>query len=142
MRYKGKQFFLSSNGKNVNPLINEIFKYITLRYCFICYAVFISASHLLGSLPFYQFPVQSLFLRHNPVLPRIISTVPYVACARGGPCVARRRLQTRMWCYPGMQFNLITRYPIPGPGPAPVTTRDWGVELRGSSVSSTLQRRL
>ena len=96
MRYKAKQFFLSSNGKNVNPLINEIFKYITLRYCFICYAVFISASPLLGSFLFYRFPVQSLFLRQDTVLPWIVSAVPHVVRARGGPCMARTHLQPHM----------------------------------------------
>ena len=81
MRYKGKQFFLSSNGKNVNPLIKEIFKYITLLYCFICYAIFISVSPILGSFLFYRFPVESLFLCQNPVLPGIISAVPHVVRA-------------------------------------------------------------
>ena len=63
-------------------------------------------------------------------------------CARGGGCVDRRRLQPCTWCYPGVQFNLISLSLIPGTSPAPVTTGEWGAELRGSSVSRNLQRQL
>ena len=61
---------------------------------------------------------------------------------RGVTCVARSCLQPLTWCYPGLQFNLSYQFPIPGPSPAPVPAGDWWVELRGSSVSRTLQRQL
>ena len=75
---------------------------------------------------------------------RLIPLYGGTACGArgGGPCVARRCLQTRPWCYSGVQFNLLARSPIPDPSPFPVPTGDWGSELRGSSVSRTLQRRL
>ena len=71
----------------------------------------------------------------------------WCVCGEGGwgggvPFVARRRLQPCMWCYLGVQFNLLARSSIIGPRPAPVPTWDWGAELRGSSVISTSQRRL
>ena len=65
----------------------------------------------------------------------------YCTCCTGGPCVARRRLQPRTWCYPGVQFNLLSRSPILGPSVAPVPAGDWGAELCGSSMSRTSQRR-
>ena len=60
----------------------------------------------------------------------------------GGQCVAMWSLQPRLWCYPGVQFNLKSQSPIMGLIPAPVPVGDWGAELRGSSVSRTSQRRL
>ena len=58
----------------------------------------------------------------------------------GVPCVARMRLQPCTWCYQGVHFNLLARYPIPGPSPAPVPAGEWGAELRKSSVSKISQR--
>ena len=60
----------------------------------------------------------------------------------GVPCVARRRPQTRTYTYPGVQFNLTDQLLIPDPSPAPVPAGDWRAQLRGSSVSRTLQWRL
>ena len=80
------------------------------------------------------------FLRRSTVLPGILRALRRVVHGRG-PCVARRRLQPRKGCYPGVQFNLLARSPIPGPRPASVLAGDWGADLRGSSVSRTLQRR-
>ena len=60
----------------------------------------------------------------------------------GGPCVDRSHLQPHTCCYPGVQFNLLARFLIPGPSTAPVPAGNWGAELRGSSVSRTSQRRL
>ena len=56
--------------------------------------------------------------------------------------MARRRLQPRMWCYPGILFNLPYRSLVTGPIPDPLPAGYWGAELRGSSVSRTSQRRL
>ena len=124
------------------------------RYWFILCVVFVSESPILGRFPFSRVPVLFLILFRNPclllrypVLYRVLRAVPRVVRGGGGrgcggPCVDSRRLQPRTWCYPGMQFNLSVRFLIPGPSPAPVPARDWGAELRGSSVSRTLQRRL
>ena len=60
----------------------------------------------------------------------------------GVPCVDRRHLRPRTWCYLGVQFNLISQSAILGPIPAPVPAGDWGAELRGSSISRTLQWKL
>ena len=64
-------------------------------------------------------------------------------CVGGGEgsCVSRSLLQPHTWCYPGVQYNLISWYPIPGPGLVPVPAGDWGTKLRGSSVSRTSQQR-
>ena len=59
----------------------------------------------------------------------------------GVPGVARRILQSCPWSYPGVQFNLLSQSPIPDPSLVPVPAGDWGAELRGLSVSRTLQRR-
>ena len=68
----------------------------------------------------------------------------YVWCAvgGGGPCVARGCLQPFIWCNSGVQFNMLDRFMVPGPSPAPVPAGDWVVKLRGSSVSRTSQWRL
>ena len=61
------------------------------------------------------------------------------ACgARGGTCVARRRLHPCVRCYPGVEFNLLARSLIPGPIPAPIPAGDLGAEIYGLSVSRTL----
>ena len=61
---------------------------------------------------------------------------------RGVPWVDWRLPRPRTCFYPGVKFKLPTQFPIPDPSPAPVTSEDWGAELRGSSVSRTSQRRL
>ena len=63
----------------------------------------------------------------------------YVGGVRG-PYVDRRPLQSRTWCYSGMQFNLLDQSPILGPSPAPIPEGYWGAELCRSSVSRTSQR--
>ena len=119
------------------------------RYYFIHYVVFVSASLLSECFPFSWFPVQSLIFTTKSLLFTPLSHATYGSTrgtardaflgGQGGTCVARRRLQHRTWCYPGVQFNLPARSPIPGPSPAPVPTGDLVAELHGSTVSSTLQ---
>ena len=87
--------------------------------------------------------LKSLLLCRYPVLPGILRAVTrMVSGGGGGPCVARRRLRPLTWCYPGVHFNVIYWYPIPGPILASVPAGDWRYDLHGSSVSRTLQRRL
>ena len=121
------------------------------RYCFICYDVFVSESSLSGNLLFPLFPVQPLIFTPKSLLFTPISratlgstrgTARGVQGGGGGPCVARRHMQPRTWCYPGLQFNLIVQSLIPDPSMDPVPAGDWGAELRRSSVSRTSQRRL
>ena len=111
--------------------------------------MFYLSLHLIfrGVSRFPVFPSNPCFLRRYPVLPRVLHVVPRMV--RGGragggvgPCVARRRLQPRTGCYPGVQFILPARSPIPGPSPATILVGDWGAELRRSSVSRTSQQRL
>ena len=102
---------------------------------------------------FYRFPIQSLLftlisLICTPIsLPTWVSARGTAWClgrggaVRGGfPCVARRRLWPCPWCYPGVQFNLLSRSPIPDTSPVPVPAGDWGADLHGSSVNRTSQR--
>ena len=77
------------------------------------------------------------------MLSGVLNTAPHVVHGGGGvTCVTRKCLQPRTWCYPGKQFNLLDRSPIPGTNPDPVPAGDWGADLRGSSVSGTLKRQL
>ena len=125
--------------------------YMQIHYCFICYIVFFSAPLLLGIFPFSRFPVQYLLSTPKSLLCMPISYTNWSSTrgtargARGGgggwgTCVARMRLQPHTWCYPGVQFNLIAWYPIPGPSLVPVPVGDWGAELRELSMSGTLQQ--
>ena len=98
--------------------------------------------------PFYQCPVQSLLFTPKSLLFAPISRANWVSTcgtahgARGKfPCVARRRLQLCLWCYPGLQFNLLAWSLILDTSPVPVPAGGWVAELRGSSVSRTSQRR-
>ena len=115
-----------------------------IQYWFILYVVFVSAYPLLGRFPFSR-PIPDFYAK----IPAFYANIPcylgfyawYRAwCAvrgarwrwgvgrRGeGPCVARRCLHPRTWCYPDVQFNLPSRFLIPGPSPAPVLAGDWWV---------------
>ena len=121
----------------------------TLLYYLLC-CLFLCVSYL-GAFP--VFPVSRTIPAFYAKIPAFYADIPcylgfyawYCAwCAVGGgrPCVARRHLKPHMWCYPGVQFNLPDRSPIPGPSLDPVTAGDWGADLRGSYVSRTLQRQL
>ena len=79
------------------------------------------------------------YLRQNTVLPGILRTVPRVVRG-GGPCMARRRIRPRTWCYLGVQINLLSQFPILGPIPAPVPAGDWRAGFHRSSVIRTSQR--
>ena len=105
------------------------------RYCFILYIVFFSASPLSGRFPFSRFSVQFLIFTPKSLTFTPLSCATWGSTrgtargARGGPCVARRRLQPCKWCYLGVQFNLLDQSPIPGPSPVTVPAGDWGAEL-------------
>ena len=109
--------------------------------CRLCVSSFWSVSY------FFLFPSNPWFLHQYPWLllqtPLLIlfyvfyrtqsvqlggwGGFPWVAWRSSWPC-------TRF--YLGVRFNPPKRFPITDPSPACFPTGDWGVELRGSSVSS------
>ena len=104
---------------------------LDLNIIFITTLLFYSQCYICICVPsfgtFLVFPVS------RPIVPRGVLG----GAGWGGPCLARRRLRPRTWCYPGVQFNLVSQSRIPCPSMAPVTEGDWGAELHGSSVSRT-----
>ena len=100
-----------------------------------------------GFPSYYCFLCRNPFiLRWYPVLPGVLHAVSRVVRGgwggRGGPHVARKRLQPCTCCYLGVKFNLPSLFTIPGPILAPFPAGDWVSNLRGSSVSRTLQWKL
>ena len=147
---KPLQIIISTNKvrKGVFLHITKLIILSTLLF-FSLYIFFVSASPLLGYFPFFRFSVQSLlfmpkFLVFTP-MPNATwgSTCGTAHDALGGgkgPCEVRRRLKPHTWFYPGVQFNLQARSPIPGPSPVPVPVGELGAKLCKSSVSRTSQR--
>ena len=83
------------------------------------------------------------FLRQNLLL-RVFHVLYRAPCTSGGggvPWVMWRNSWPRTRFYAGVWFNPPTQFPILDPSLAPFPTGDWGFELRGSYVSSTLQPR-
>ena len=123
-------------------------------YWFILYVVSVSASPLSGNFLFSRFPFLLLLLMPKSLHFTLISRATWGSTrgiARGarwgggeggGPHVARKRLQPCTCWYLGVKFNLPSLFTIPGPILAPFPAGDWVSNLRGSSVSRTLQWKL
>ena len=106
-------------------------------------------SILFGSFPLSRFPIRYLhftliYLIFTPAsLTTILSRVVLRAVVRigGGSLVGVEAFLASYLFYAGASFNPPTQFLIPDPSLAPFTTGDWGVKLRGSSVSRILQPR-
>ena len=82
------------------------------------YVFFFPASPLSGRFPFSRFPFQSLIFTPKSLLFTPISratwdytygtTCGVLGGVGWGSCVARRSMRPRLWCYPSLQFNLLS----------------------------------
>ena len=98
--------------------------------------------HLLVSHPIPTFYAKiPAFYANIPCYLGLYTMYP-IWCARGAfLCVARRRLQLCLCCYPNVQFNLVPGSLIPDPSLVTVPAEVWGSKLCGSSISRTWQQR-
>ena len=106
-----------------------------LVYSLCCLCLCVSS---FGAFPVFRLPVRSLIsmpksLLFTPISHATKGSTRGTACGArwgvrrwgdGGPCVARRCLQPRSWCYPVVQFNMLDRFMIMGTSPDPVPAGD------------------